>query len=65
MSNGDARSLQQQLAKEFEYEPEHEAAVTYADAVVVGLTGDEREREHALAYQIAREYYARLHDSAA
>ena len=60
MIRQDARALQTRLAAEFEHEPEHEAAVAYADAQVANLEGEKRQRDHTLAYQFAREYYARV-----
>lgn len=65
MTPQDTGALQRLLTlatAEFENKAEHAAALAYADARVVGLTGAARQREHTLAYQFARTHLARLSD---
>jgi hypothetical protein len=63
MTPQDTRALQRLLTlatEEFGNKAEYEAALAYADARAVGLTGEARQREHTLAYQFAREHLAHL-----
>jgi hypothetical protein len=66
MTPQDARALQRLLTwatAKFENNAEFEAALAFADAKVVGLKGEAHQRQHALAYQFAREHLARLRDA--